>query len=295
MWLLFALIAPLFWAAVHVLDEHCVDNILEKPWFGIITSSAATLVAFLVIPLLLPFIEWQSLGTKWFLYAIVAGVLIQISQSFYFTALSYSEAGIVAAYWNFTPMVLPFASYYLLGNILSITHYIGIAVLIIASTWIYFLDYDFKTRLNTLGLMILATLGQICLYLIMTIVYKEISYLIAIYGMITGIILSGLSPLIVPKIRASVLTNLPKLKSNFWFFVYIEVANLIALGSAQLAIKLGDASLVAAVETTIPAFTFLLSLGFKAKMKIEQIITIENLSQKMIVIILMVIGVWLVS
>ena len=107
MWLVFALMAPFFFAVVHVLDSYCVSDIFEKPWVGGLTSSLATVVVILMaMPFVLPFIEWSLPPSKIILLALLAGGLIQASQFLYFQALSYSEAGIVAAYWNMIPAIL---------------------------------------------------------------------------------------------------------------------------------------------------------------------------------------------
>ena len=42
MWLVFALLSPLFWAIVTVLDRHCVERIFDRPWMGVITSALAS-------------------------------------------------------------------------------------------------------------------------------------------------------------------------------------------------------------------------------------------------------------
>ena len=50
------------------------------------------------------------------------------------------------------------------------------------------------------------------------------------------------------------------LNSSIRLFVLIEIINLIALAFAQKSIQEGTPSLVAAVETTMPGFTFLIAL-----------------------------------
>jgi hypothetical protein len=37
----YALLSPLLWAIVHLLDWYCVEQIFEKPWMGGIFSSLA--------------------------------------------------------------------------------------------------------------------------------------------------------------------------------------------------------------------------------------------------------------
>jgi uncharacterized membrane protein len=62
-----------------------------------------------------------------------------------------------------------------------------------------------------------------------------------------------------------------------------------------MAVKLGDASLVSAVETTTPAFTFLLSVLWIKRMKSSQDALHNHIFLKILTILAMTIGVWFVS
>ncbi len=295
MWLFFALAAPFFWALVHVLDEYCVDHVLEEPWMGVVTSAFASLIVYLIIPFVLPGIDWQSIQISWIATAFFVGVLIQLSQFFYFTALSYSEAGIVAAYWNFVPALLPIFGFFVFHDILSVKQYIGIFVLIFASTSLCFLDFHHKTRMITVVLMLLAALFQVAAYILMTAIYLHLDFIFAYLVIVTGLIFCGLLPLLAPRIRKSIFNTFYNKGSLSVFFLVIELANLMALGCAQMAIKLGDASLVAAVETTIPAFVFFLSIFWVRRMDVSSEALFDKLGLKIIIVTTMVFGVWMVS
>ncbi len=295
MWLFFALIAPFFWAIVHVLDEHCVDHILERPWMGVITSAVASGLAYVALPFLAPSIDWSSAQVSLIALSFLVGCLIQLSQGFYFTALSFSEAGIVAAYWNMIPALLPIASFLLFGTVLTTSQYLGIVVLIFASTTMCLLDYHLETRIHTLSHMFFASALQVVAYLLMSRLYQSMDFFITFYSIITGIVVSGLAPLLIKKIRRRFSSSMIKIKPALLFFAVIEIANVLALGSAQMAIKLGDASLVAAAETTAPAFTLLLSIVWLSRMKNSQVALWNNFEAKMLVGGTMVYGVWLIS
>ena len=295
MWLIFALIAPFFWAVVHVLDEYCVDEVLEQPWMGVVTSAAATLVAYAVLPFVILFFDVSHYSWTWICLGISVGVIIQLSQVLYFNALSYSEAGIVAAYWNFIPAILPLASFLLFRDILSISEYTGIIILILSSIVICLLDYHVVTRINTLVYMLFAALMQVVAYLLMTILYENQSFIISFYSVISGIVLVGLCPLLFSYPRKVFRRSMHKIYPNAGFFILIEICNILGLGFAQMAVKLGDASLVSAVETTTPAFTFLLSVLWIKRMKSSQDALHNHIFLKILTILAMTIGVWFVS
>lgn len=299
MWLFYALLAPLLFAVVHVLDSYCVDEILEKPWMGVTTSAIASCTVFLIAPLILPFIEWEMPSLHLICIGILAGALIQISQIFYFRALANTEAGIVAAYWNLIPMLLPIASFILFREVFSMNQYVGIGILIIASTWMCLLDYYFKTRLNTFLLMLSASALQVASYLFMDVLYSSMHYFIGFLIITTGIIISGVIPLGFSNVRKVFRKNWHRIHPSLGIFFFIEIINLFALAAAQMSISLGNPSLVAAVETTMPAYTFLISALLISttgnRKKYGDLIAWHHFPWKIVNIGLMAVGVWLLS
>jgi hypothetical protein len=79
--------------------------------------------------------------------------------------------------------------------------------------------------------------------------------------------------------------------------VGIEVANLVALFMSQRAIDLGIPSLVAAVESTIPAYTFALSIALVlfTKERFGDPKAWHRLPLKLILVGIMAVGVVLLS
>lgn len=297
MWLIFALLAPVFFAIVHILDSYCVEDIFDRPWFGMITSSLASIIVFAPLPYILPFISWQWPTLNIILLALLAGALIQFSQGLYFQALSYCEAGIIGAYWNMIPAFIPIISFIFLKEKLPFSTYIGISILIFASSYILILDSNRQFRLKAFVLMLIACSVQAISYLILDHAYTKSTFVIIFYLMTIGLILLGIAPLALKSIRSSFYKNRMKLIPASKFFLVIEIANLIALAFAEKAIDLGNPALVAAIETTIPAFIIIISifiLGLSAE-KYGDIRTRSNIQYKFFAFFIMSIGVILIS
>lgn len=296
MWLLYALLSPLFWAIVHILDWYCVERLFEKPWMGAITSSLASCSIFLLLPFFSSHITWETSHSGVIAAAILAGVLIQMSQFFYFQALSYSEADIVAAYWNITPTVLPIASFILLGKVFQTRHYLGIATLILVSIGFCLADTNFKTRWKAFFLMSMACCIQAAALLLEEYVFHHGSFFAGFLLITIGIILCGLFPLLIHPVRFSFRKAFPKIHKGILILLVIELINLIALLMSQRAIALGVPSLVAAVETTIPAYTFILSvLLMRLSHRLCNPKALYRLRFKLLLLVGMMIGIWLVS
>lgn len=293
MWVVFSLSAAFFFALVHVLDEHCVDDVFEKPWFGVITSSMASIIVFQLIPFVAPFVDMTLPTLRVGILAFAAGVLIQTSQALYFKALSYSEAGTVAAYLNMIPAILPIAAFFLLGMEINANEIVGIIILIFSSTIICLLDNNFSVRWKTFSLIFFVCLLQVVAYLIEEIIFESAAFFPVFLVITSGIIVTGLLPLLLKSVRKDLQKNSHKLFKLAKFFVVIEIVNLLALFSAQSGISLGKAPLVAAVETTVPAFTFILSTLLI--WVLNKKIVIDKLYFKIPVIAVMVIGVFIIT
>lgn len=295
MWFIFSLLAAFFFALVHIMDSYCVEEIFEKPWMGVITSSIASLIILPLLPTISPLINWTLPQGHIVFLAFSCGILIQISQLFYFNALEYSDAGIVSSYWNFVPMFLPISMFLLYGKVLSLPQYFGILILIFTSVTMCLMEGGIEAKWKSFFLMIFASILQVAAYLIENIVFKESNFFLGFLIITSGIIITGLTPLFFKKIRRILKKNIKKIITLLRFFVLIEIVNLAALLFAQLGIANGNPALVAAVETTIPAHVFLLSfiiLFFFPKLKHNNVLI--NINIKIILVIFMCFGVWLV-
>jgi drug/metabolite transporter (DMT)-like permease len=294
MWIIFALLAPFLFALVHVLDAECVDKVLEKPWMGMITSAIATLFVLIPIPYFFPFFDWTWPSWQILTLTFLAGALIQISQGLYFQSLSYSEAGIVSAYWNLIPIFVAILSVLLFYEVLSWKEYLGMTVIVLSSTVMIFLDTALRTGIKTFFTMIFAALMQSISYISLNYVYDYIPFLQAFTIMTSAIIIVGMLPLTSTKIRSVFKRNIVRLHKHRWLFIIIELINVGALFSAQKAIALGNPSLVTAVETTIPAFAFGVSGSlFLFTRKFGDRRTFSKLHLKILMIIFMTAGILL--
>lgn len=296
MWLFFALLAPLLFAVVHVMDSYCVEDIFEKPWMGMVTSAIASTVIFLPLPYLLPILNWGWPAWHIIILAVAAGILIQISQGLYFQAHGYSEAGIVSSYWNIIPVFVAIISYVYLGDILSLSEYIGVIILIAASTQMLLVGKHIKFGLMTLALMTAASFLQAISYVILDVVFAQISFGQAYCLMTVGLILAGIVPLFFSNVRQAFKKNATIINREGKMFLFIEIVNLLALASAEKAIDLHNPTIVSAVETTMPAFTFAISILLLASTgKYGDVRSRINLHKKIFAVALMCVGVFLIS
>jgi uncharacterized membrane protein len=292
MWIQFALFSAFLWAIVHILDEHCVDKIFSKPWVGVVTSSGISVGILLLIPffhvsIIIP--NWQIL-----LICLITGAIIQLSQLFYFHALDCSDSGTVSAYWNLTPIFLPFISYWLFGYLINGNSYIGITLLVAASIGLCLID-KFSGKWNTLFLMSIAAGLQTVVVLLEKYIFDRTDFLGAFLAITVGIMISGLASLMIKKVRLILFQDWFKIRKALPILISIELINWAALYTGQTAVKLGVPSLVSAIEASTPAFAFGISLVIAILQRRTDIDTNRKLSIKWGFVGLMMMGVWLIG
>jgi drug/metabolite transporter (DMT)-like permease len=217
-------------------------------------------------------------------------------QFFYFKALAISESGIVAAYWNLLPFLLLVIGYLLLGEQLSKAKYVGSACLILASVLFCLVDTNLQYRWYSLWFMFLGSCFQAAYFLLLDRAFQCISVYPAFLIATMSMILLGLAPLLFSGRRKLFSNNWPRIWKAARFLLAIEVANLLAVATSQYAIKYGQASLVASVEATIPAYTLGISWGlYTVFRRFGEAEASHRLTTKLALTGLMIIGVWLVS
>ena len=224
-----------------------------------------------------------------------AGVLIQLSQAFYFQALKHSEAGIVAAYWNMVPALLPLASFLLFSSAMAGWQYAGVCILVLASVCFCLVDTNLRGRRQSLFLMAGASAVQVVAILIEKYVFEEGTFFVGFLLITLGIILVGSAPLLMPTVRTAFSRKMLTLRPAIPMILGIEIANLIALFMSQRAVALGVPSLVLAVEATLPAYPFALGILLLATTRrFGDVDARRWLGVKLTLVPVMAFGVWLV-
>ncbi|TSC57898.1 MAG: EamA-like transporter family [Candidatus Peregrinibacteria bacterium Greene0416_19] len=263
---------------------------------GIVTSAFASLIVFVPLPFILPLLDLSWPTQEIIIIALLTGVIIQINQTLYFQALSHSEAGIIAAYWNMTPIMVTLLSFFIFGHILLLPHYIGIAVLVTSSVFMCLLDSNIKGKWHSFNLILIGTILQAVALILMEKIFRESEYLSGFFLITFGFVIAGFAPLIIPKARITLKKNFHTLISLKYFFLAIEICNLIAYACIELAVSLKNAPLVSAIDSATPGFTFVVSLVLLfASKRFKNPHTRKFYWLKLGNVGVMVTGVWLLS
>ncbi len=140
---------------------------------------------------------------------------------------------------------------------------------------------------------------QTIVVLIEKYIFDRTDFVGAFLSIAAGIIISGLSSLAIEEVRSTLLEDLPKIRQALPIFITIELINLVALYTGQIAVKLGVPVLVSAIEASTPAYAFGLSLLIttlqRRGVQPDLAENSQKLPMKLGLVGLTIVGVWLLG
>lgn len=136
-WFVLALIAPLVWAIVNLIDDHLLKNVYRSATFGAVMSG---IVGFVPATYLYVRYGLDHLAPSLIVAAIAAGASTVIFYYFYFRTLESDEPSVAIALNNIAPAIVLVLAYFLLQEKLHTLQYVGIAILLTGSVALTVLD-----------------------------------------------------------------------------------------------------------------------------------------------------------
>lgn len=286
-YLLFAILSPIFWAIVNIIDDYQIKRIYKTPSLAIIMTGI-----FLVVPLLFAFTKIQNLDLNGSLVGILAGVCLVLSSWLYFKALSTEDTAVVIALWSLTPVGVYILSYLFLGEVLTKNQTIGSMVIVAGSVLISLLGKRRYRFSPTLLIMLVSS----ALYSVSSILEKQTyidsqdfysGYLFITLGTIIGTVFFVLRK----KNFLATVSVFRTQKKYLIFIVVSEAINIAAIFFQNLAVSFGNLTIVKVIEGTQPIFvlviTLILALFFRYYKKS---VDYKTIAPKLIIIILMFVG-----
>lgn len=259
-WFIYALAAPMIWAAINHIDKYVISRYAEKRKpetlvvFSCLTSGIAALLIFCFAPIVHATL-YQALG------GILAGILFIAGYIPYMYALQEDEVSIVAPLWQLVALISYIFGAALLHEVLSL-HQIFAGFLIIAGAVLMTLNFEkFAWKGRVFKLMFLASL----LIALNTVIFK-------IIGLESSFWTASLWEYIGAFVFGIILLSFPTYRLDFKNFVkeggrvlvplniFAESMNVFARLFFNFAALLGPIALVYVVSGTQPLFIFIYGL-----------------------------------
>lgn len=294
-WILLALVAPLLWAIGDVAEKYQLDKIFKDwlsyfalmyiIWFGFVTA------IFLYHPIIF---DLAYIGI-----AVISGFIGTIAVIFYLKAVSNEEASRVVPLSYIGMVFVVIFAYIFLHETFTLGKYAGISLLTIGAIMISYKKIKGKRLSLTPVISLILVSGfieAISDILDKFFLLKYSYWSLLFWGYFGG--LAVIILLLTKKENRKRFGKISKLKSYHWLIIAI-VTIIYYTGDIMWFAALSESplSLVAALSTTEPLFvlliTTLLSLFMPKILKEE--INKSTLSLKIISIILIMLGVYLIA
>lgn len=294
LWVIFALITPIMWAANDILDKFILTKKLRSAY----TFNVLTMI-FDVIPLLLISTIFPiSFSYPWSIAGLFAGLLIVPELYFYNKAMMTEEASRVGALQNIDPIFVAIMGFFLLHEPLGVPKYFGIALLVAGAILI---SYERSGK----KFIISPALALLVAYSIILAVDSVISdYTLNFFDFwsfyawgLVGSFAGGLMMLARGGKRRMVESDIRKCGVKPVLYVFLTCA-VFYIGEISLlaGFAAGSVSLVTALASTQPFFTLLFAclISVFRPSILKEMIDRRTLSLKIAAIILIFIGTLLV-
>ncbi len=294
-WFLLALLAPLFFAVVNLIDDNLIHHVYRGPYFAVIISGL-----FGAIPLIsLLFKELEPLSASLAVAGMTAGFLTAVYYYFYFKALEVEYPSVVIAMFSLTPATVPILAYFFLDERLSYMQLLGFMIVLLASLGLALTEVKkMKFTKALVPVLIAASIFDV-VAILSKYTYDHTTfyngYMLFSLGM-------GLGALFFMFILRYLKTEnvLKDLKRNsFKIITLMVIAEAIAIAAEftqNLAISRGPVSLVKVIEGIQPIYVLLIALIFYPVVpKYFREAKEGNLVKKFSLMAMIVFGLYLIS
>lgn len=260
-WFYLALLAPLLFAIVNLIDDNLVRHVYKSPYYGAIISGlfgAVPLVSLLVRPLDSTTPTVTGLG-------VLAGFLTAVYYYFYFRALETESPSVVIAMFGLAPAIILVLANVFLGEQLVAKQLVGFGVVLFASFALGLVEIK-KFKFSK-ALFLVATAAA--LYAVSSLfskyVFERTSFYTGFMYFSAGMGLGGVYFWLVLRFlkQTDFLRELRRnSKKVLTLFVVAEAIAVAAEFTQNLAVSRGPLSLVKVIEGIQPIYVLLIALLF---------------------------------
>lgn len=260
-WFYLALLSPLLFAIVNLIDDNLIRHVYKSAYFGAIISGlfgAAPLLTLLIA-------SRQGTTPLTAILGMLAGFLTVIYYFFYFRALESESPSVVIAMFSLTPALIPvFASIFLNENLVGL-QLLGFAVVLAASFGLAVVEVKRFKFSAAFGHVLVAASLLTVVSLLSKYVFQQTNFYTGFMYISAGMGFGGIYFLLVLKFAngGSFLQDFKKnSKKVITIFIMAEAIAILAEFTQNLAISRGPLSLVKVIEGIQPLYVLLIALAF---------------------------------
>jgi len=292
-WILIAFISPILHGFANVLDNYLTNKLFKSVWTLTFYSTFFNilflpLVFFIEIPGLPPI----SLLPFFFLVAVIEVLYLYP----YYKALQNDDTSVVSSLFSLGKIFVPVFAFLFVGEVLTITQYLGFFIIILGSAALTLNDYRTLRFNKSFFYMLVCSI----LLAIEAVVYK---YLFENVSWSTGFVWTTLFSsaiifcfLLVPKLRKDIRAQTSDLKRNVPIFALEELLTFGGSAASTFAISLVPVTLAKSIGAFQPFFVLIyaLILGKSFPHIFRESVDRRSIVKKFMLFAIMVIGIILI-
>lgn len=315
-WLAIALLAPMFWALVNIIDVYFVDGIYKDELDGTIISGLFQIIPISALVLVANFklsdaVNLNSGLDTTLITSFAGGLLYTAAFYFYFkTLFNHNDVSMLQILWSMTVIVVPALAFLFFGEVLPAYKYAGMAVVLFGATMLSFnarLRNKFSTKYvwTMMGAVLFLSLSMILeerAYDLLNATYGDEGFWLGFFFFSLGAFMAGILFAIYSKRNP-----FPLIGKYYKIFLIGEGIYFLGNLASQRALDVAPSvSYVAVVETFTPVFVlaysllilFVFSYALGRKNETVKRIYSEQIGGiwvKVLATIIMAAGIWLIS
>jgi drug/metabolite transporter (DMT)-like permease len=292
-WLIFALMAPIFWAATNVIDKFLMDKILKKiyflpMWIGIFSIPTFAFVFLFFRP---------TFDFPYSIISIFIGVLYTLSYFVYAKVLMDEEVSRSISLAFVYPMIVVILAIIFLREVFSVEKYLGIFLLIISGLLVSYKKEGKKLVLiKSLKLIIMLILFWSSVQIVEKFVVGKVGNWSIYFWINVGVSLSIVPALLMKKIRAGFVNSFKETgRRGISAILMAQFFAVCSSASYYTAISLGPVSVVSSIGSLQPFFVLIYSVlltVFVPKF-LKEDLNKYNIFMKTTAVVFVLIGGWL--
>jgi len=294
-WLIFSIIASIFWGLGVVIDKYLLTKHMQDP-FSYQLLYMITEVPILLLLLFTPI----SSDFPWFALGIVGGLGTYLGLMLYFKAMAIEEASRVISLIYTSPIFVLILASVFLQETLSLPMYFGVVFLVLGAISISYRKVKGRSSIISpaLGLLLASSVVWAGYEVLTKYVLGFIEYPSYLFWNFIGTLITGFVLFCFPKIRCNFLNDIKRVDRNILFWRILNTSmSLIAIIFYYIAISRGLVSLVAAISSLEPFFVFIftLLLSLFVPRILKEDIGKGAITTKALAIILIIVGTGLIA
>jgi len=296
-WFMFALIAPVVFAGVDVIDKYILTNHVANPFsYKLLSVLMEVPILFLLLAL-----TPVSFSFLWSTLSVFVGFIFSLSSILYLKAMGVEEASRVIALYFVSPIfVLPLAFIFLRES-LGLSQYLGAVLLVLSAVLVSYRRTGKKTSSvvsPALGLMLVLALMGAGGDVLTKHILDSFDYWQFLFWSLIGGLLGGFLIFCFPKVKQNFLYDFRLISKRVFFWMGVSTClAYIGMISYYVAVSLESISLVAAVPSIEPFFVLLLTvlLSSLTHGTLKEEVDKRAVTLKMSAFVLIILGAWLIA